>query len=65
VCFQGKIVTSPISIICYACSLIGYWAGLFGELDKRRAGGWGEYNVEDRTTVGGQDAGVQETKALG
>jgi len=34
VCFEGKIVTSPISIICYACSLMEYWAGLFLDDDK-------------------------------
>ena len=34
ICFQGKNVTSPITIICYACSLISYWAGLFEDLDK-------------------------------
>lgn len=32
--FQGKIVTSPITIICYACSLMGYWAGLLCDDDK-------------------------------
>jgi hypothetical protein len=36
VCFQGKIVTSPITIICYACSLMGYWAGLFGDDEKEK-----------------------------
>lgn len=33
-CFEGKIMTSPITIICYACSLMGYWAGLFLDDDK-------------------------------
>ena len=28
VCFEGKVVTSTITIICYACSLMNYWAGL-------------------------------------
>jgi hypothetical protein len=29
-----KTVTSPISIICYACSLIEYWASLSLDDDK-------------------------------
>lgn len=28
------MVTSPLGIICYACSLMGYWAGLFVDVDK-------------------------------
>ena len=28
------MVTSPITIICYACSLMSYWVGLFGDDDK-------------------------------
>jgi len=35
-CFEGKVVTSPIHVICYACSLIEYWAGLFLEEDKEQ-----------------------------
>jgi hypothetical protein len=34
VCFEGHVVTNPITIICYACSLMSYWAGLFLEDDK-------------------------------
>lgn len=34
VCFEGKTVNNPASIVCYACSLMGYWAGLFLENDK-------------------------------
>jgi hypothetical protein len=26
--FEGKSVTSPATIVCYACSLMSYWAGL-------------------------------------
>jgi len=33
-CFEGKAVTSPIHVICYACSLMEYWAGLFLDEDK-------------------------------
>lgn len=33
-CFDGKILRNPAEIICYACALMGYWAGLFPELDK-------------------------------
>jgi hypothetical protein len=34
VCFEGHVVTNPITINCYACSLMSYWAGLFLEDDK-------------------------------
>lgn len=33
-CFEGQVVTNPITIICYACSIMSYWAGLFLEDDK-------------------------------
>ena len=35
-CFEGKSVRSPISIICYACSLMEYWVGLFLYDDKEQ-----------------------------
>jgi hypothetical protein len=34
VCFEGKIVTNPVTIVCYACVLMGYWAGLFLGADR-------------------------------
>lgn len=34
ICFESKIVSNPITIICYASSLMCYWAGLFLEDDK-------------------------------
>jgi len=34
VCFEGKSLTNPISVICHACALMNYWAGLFMEIDK-------------------------------
>jgi len=27
-------VNNPVSIVCYGCSLMGYWAGLFLENDR-------------------------------
>ena len=33
-CFDGIMIRNPASIICYACALMGYWAGLFLEMDK-------------------------------
>jgi hypothetical protein len=33
-CFDGKFLRHPAEIICYACALMGYWAGLFLEMDK-------------------------------
>lgn len=26
-CFEGKSVTNPVTIVCFACSLMSYWAG--------------------------------------
>ena len=28
------MLKNPASIICYVCALMGYWAGLFPEMDK-------------------------------
>ena len=33
-CFEGKPLLNPISIICHACALMNYWEGLFMEIDK-------------------------------
>lgn len=33
-CFEGKTVHDPASIVCYACTLMSYWAGLFADDDK-------------------------------
>lgn len=33
-CFEGKIVKHLVEIICYACTLMRYSAGLFAEMDK-------------------------------
>jgi hypothetical protein len=27
-CFEGKLISSPMSLICYMCSFLHYWAGL-------------------------------------
>jgi hypothetical protein len=34
VCFDGKTFRNPIEIICHACALMKYWAGLQKEGDK-------------------------------
>ena len=34
VCFEGKPLTNPISIIRHACALMTHWAGQFMEIDK-------------------------------
>jgi hypothetical protein len=34
ICFEGEVVTNPATIVCYACVLMGYWAGLFLGVDK-------------------------------
>lgn len=33
-CFEKKPLPNPIAIICHACALMNYWAGLFKEMDK-------------------------------
>jgi hypothetical protein len=33
-CFEGKMVKTPLSIICNACALMSYWAGLYPAEDK-------------------------------
>jgi len=34
VCFDGKKFQNSIEIICYACALMCYWAGLYVEVDR-------------------------------
>jgi hypothetical protein len=34
VCFENKVILNPISIICHACALMSYWAGLYEGMDK-------------------------------
>lgn len=34
ICFEDKKIHDPISVVCYACALMKYWAGLYGEADK-------------------------------
>jgi hypothetical protein len=33
-CFEGKSVQNPISIVCHACALMCHWAGLYQKEDK-------------------------------
>jgi hypothetical protein len=33
-CFEGKLISSPMSLICYMCSFLRYWAGLQTGDDK-------------------------------
>lgn len=35
-CFEKKIIRNPLEIICHACALMNYWAGLFAENDKEQ-----------------------------
>jgi hypothetical protein len=34
-CFENKFISSPVSIICYMCAFLRYWAGLQKEKDKQ------------------------------
>lgn len=34
ICFDGKKLHNPIDIVCHACALIKFWAGLQKEVDK-------------------------------
>jgi hypothetical protein len=33
-CFEGKLILNPISIVCHACALMSYWAGLYAGMDR-------------------------------
>jgi hypothetical protein len=33
-CFEGKLILNPISIVCHACALMNNWAGLYAGLDR-------------------------------
>jgi hypothetical protein len=35
ICFEGKFIKHPGSIICSACVLMSCWAGLYAEEDKK------------------------------
>jgi len=34
ICFEGKTIHDLASIVCYACALMSYWAGLYPDVDK-------------------------------
>ena len=34
ICFEGKKLHNPLEIVCHACALIKFWAGLQKEVDK-------------------------------
>lgn len=36
VCFEDKRIHDPATILCYACALIQYWAGLSSKDDKEQ-----------------------------
>jgi hypothetical protein len=33
-CFEGKALHDPASIVCSACALMGYWEGLYPDVNK-------------------------------
>lgn len=33
-CSEGKLLRNPVEIVCHACALIHFWAGLFAGEDK-------------------------------
>jgi hypothetical protein len=33
-CFEGKLISSPLGLICYMCAFLRYWEGLQNEKDK-------------------------------
>lgn len=35
-CFDGKVLKNPIEIICHACALMRFWAGLQKDEDKEK-----------------------------
>lgn len=34
--FDKKLIKSPLEIICHACALMKFWAGLFAELEQEQ-----------------------------
>jgi hypothetical protein len=34
-CFENKLISSPVSLICYMCAFLCYWAGLQVERDRQ------------------------------
>lgn len=32
--FENKYICNPISIVCHACALMSYWAGVYSEGEK-------------------------------
>jgi len=34
--FEKKLITSSVEIICHACALMIYWAGLYSEMDQEQ-----------------------------
>jgi len=30
-CFENKLIWNPAEILCYACALMNYWAGLYSK----------------------------------
>lgn len=35
-CFEKHLIKDPLEIICHACALVKYWAGLFPSIDKEK-----------------------------
>jgi hypothetical protein len=33
-CFEGKLISSSVGLICFMCAFLQYWAGLQDEKDK-------------------------------
>jgi hypothetical protein len=34
-CFKNKLISSPVSLICYMCAFLCYWVGLQEETNKQ------------------------------
>ena len=64
ICFQGKKVTSPITIICHACSLISYWAGLYEDLDKEELSAGAETMLKIALQLVGKAKGSQDQEVI-
>lgn len=35
-CFEKKIISNPLEVICHMCALMKYWTGLYVEPDKEQ-----------------------------
>lgn len=63
ICFEGKIVNNSVEIVCYACSLMRYWACAYMGRETRRCWGRCEHHAQNRNEAHQQEGDMQHTGA--